>query len=333
MRFSVIVPVFDARRFIPMCLPTVVRAVHDHQAAELIVVDNGSTDGSYELLQREFGEAGRICRLPDVNIGRVRNHGAGLAAGDILAFLDADFSVPPDFLSRAERVFRDPEVAATGAHYVLPEDASRVERAWYSMHETPHDGFVHYIPSGDFMVRREAFDAVGGFSETLETGEDAEFCQRLRSKGYKIFESSGLAGVHHGNARTLGAFFRKEVWRGLGMFGTVGAGEVDKPTVMLFAFLGLLAAGVVGLTAGLARGHPVLGAGALFVCAMAAPIATAIYRWTRTGKVLYPLLSPVLYLAYYTARARALVTILAGPVRGPGRRRVPGSTATPEREP
>lgn len=315
MRFSVIIPVFNERLLIPRCLPTVVQTIREHGDAELIVVDNGSTDGSHELLERDYADVATLARLPGATIGAVRNHGARLARGSVLSFLDADFSIPSDYLRRAERVLEDIRVAATGAHYVLPDDASRVERAWFSMHPRREAGFVHYIPSGNFMVRREAFDRTGGFSETLETGEDAEFCLRLRDAGFRIFESSTLAGVHHGNAKTLPEFFRKEVWRGLGMFGTVGGGRLDKPTSMLFAFLALVAVGIVLLGMAIVRGDPWLGVGWFVAFALPVPFVTAAYRWRSGRRITYPFLSVVLYFVYYVARARALVSICRDALR------------------
>lgn len=309
MRFTVIVPVLNGREFIVSCLPTIIRAVQKHGDAELIVVDNGSTDGSYELLQRRFSGLAMVDRVTGVTVGGVRNFGASLASGEVLVFLDVDFSIPQDYLSRVERVLMDQDVTATGSHCILPDRPSRIEQAWNRMYPRSKDRFVHYIPSGSFVVRREAYLDAGGFSETLITGEDSEFCQRLRVKGYRIFEASALAAVHHGNAKTLASFFRKEVWRGLGMFGTVGKGELDKPTLMLLAFLGLSATGVLLLAVGVATGHPWLGLGALFACGLSVPVATAGYRWFRNGRITHPLMSVTLYFLYYAARARALVKI------------------------
>ena len=63
------------------------------------------------------------------------------------------------------------------------------------------------------VVRREAFDRVGGFDATLEACEDVDLCRRLRGAGFRIIGDERLHGIHHGDPPTLRALFRAERWR------------------------------------------------------------------------------------------------------------------------
>lgn len=303
-RVSVVVPVRNAMEFLPRCLPTIVEAVQHHGAAELIVVDNGSDDGSYELLKREFGDVAAILRLPAGSVGAVRNHGARHATGEFLAFIDADCMIPPDYLQRALAVLDRTEAAATGSWYALPPSPTRIEETWSDMHTGRGDGYVHVLPAGNLFVRRAAFDEIGGFHEGLLSGEDAELGQRLLEHGHRIYEAAEVRAVHLGNAKTSRAFLRQQVWHGLGMLGTVRRGSVDRPTVMLgFHIVFLLLAALVLVVGPL---HWAARLGAAGILASLVPALSAGYRGVQTGGLRRPLTAVWLYQLYYLARLIAL---------------------------
>jgi glycosyltransferase involved in cell wall biosynthesis len=64
---SVIVPILNSRRHLQESLDSIVNAIHQYGNAELILVDNGSTDGSFEIVNRDYGHA-RICQRDDVTV-------------------------------------------------------------------------------------------------------------------------------------------------------------------------------------------------------------------------------------------------------------------------
>jgi cellulose synthase/poly-beta-1,6-N-acetylglucosamine synthase-like glycosyltransferase len=71
-----------------------------------------------------------------------------------------------------------------------------------------------WLGSGNLVVRRSAFEAIGGFDTSLETCEDVDLCQRLVSRGGRIMAVDEMVNVHHGDPRTLSALFLGELWRG-----------------------------------------------------------------------------------------------------------------------
>jgi len=192
--------------------------------------------------------------------------------------------IPGDYFHRAAAVLAAGGADATGSRYALPTDPPPrwIERTWHELHWRPGDGYVPYVPAGNFIVSRAAFEAVGGFREALATGEDAELCQRLGAAGYRIYEAQSVVAEHLGNPKTLRAFFRQQVWHGLGQFGTVRRAALDKPVAMT-ALHGLLTlAGCAGLA---------LGPGPAGARVLAAAVLTAAARPPAPGAAA---LSPLL---------------------------------------
>ncbi len=307
-RVSIVVPLFNKAAFLAAALDSIVAASRAYGNAELIVIDHGSTDGSRELLGSRYAGDARIADVRGGTIAAVRNRGARTATGTVLSFIDADCVVPPDYFARLAEVLAATGATATGAEVVPPPSPTWVEDVWYRLHQRPTDGEQEWIGSANLAVVRDAFEAVGGFDERLVTGEDTALCQRLRDRGYRIYESKRLTAVHLDNAKTVGDFYRKEMWRGLGMFGTVRRGAIDKPTAMTAAHLGLCLTAILFLLAG-PWSLPARLAGALVLLA-AAPTATLAYRWRRGGSLGHPLQALLLYEVYYAARSAALARLL-----------------------
>ena len=208
---SFVVPVRNDARRLRRCLETI-RTTSSHLAAEIIVVDNGSTDGS-AAVARELGV--RVIDLPNERVAALRNAGARLATGTLVAFIDADHELAPGWAAAAVAMLDDPGVAAAGAQYHAPADGTWVQRMYDNFRR--HDrGFrsADWLPSGNLVVRRSTFEEVGGFDTSLETCEDVDLCQRLRARGWRLVEADGLRSVHLGDPATLRALFLGELWRG-----------------------------------------------------------------------------------------------------------------------
>jgi hypothetical protein len=231
--------------------------------------------------------------------------GARQSTADILAFIDSDCLIDATYLLRAWDVLKATGAAATGSKHQLPEDpVGWIEGTWHALHLRPEDGWANYIPSGNLVVRREAFEEVGGFDPTLQTGEDAEFCQRLNAGGDRVYSSSRVSARHLGNPKTILAFVRRERWHGLGMLGTLRGNPLDKVfwltachilAVLTAAYLvGLRGAGAAPAALGLAE---------------AAPAAALIFRWAQQRRIVRPFRSLVLYNLYVWARAGSLAAL------------------------
>jgi GT2 family glycosyltransferase len=181
---------------------------------ELIVADNGSTDGSAEVAARA---GATVLTLPGLRVGALRNRGADAAHGQILAFVDADHEIDPAWITCAVAALQDETVAAAGTLCEPPSPGTWVQRGYDQLRRrVPGVRRVEWLGSGNVAIRREVFRAAGGFDETLSTCEDVDLCRRIRQQGWAVVSDSRMRSVHHGDPSTLAALFWGELWRARG---------------------------------------------------------------------------------------------------------------------
>ena len=189
VRFSVIVPVYNAGAFLHRCLQSL--AASEFRDYECIVVDDASTDDT-----RAVAERFRVRLLAlDANGGpaRARNRGAECAQGEILVFIDSDVCVHPDTLSRFDVHFRTYESAdaVIGSYDDTPADPGFVSQYKNLFHHYVHQRSrpeANTFWAGCGAVRRQVFLQVGGFDESYRRPsiEDIELGYRLRANGHAI---------------------------------------------------------------------------------------------------------------------------------------------------
>jgi GT2 family glycosyltransferase len=245
---SVIVPVRDGARFLTESLPPLLAALP--AGASLLVVDDGSKDGSAEVA--------RALGAPVLGVetsrgpAAARNRGAAEAAGDIFVFLDADVRVHDDTLERLTAPLQD---LAVGASFGSYDDRPRA-RSLISLYKNLAHHFVHQRSSeeaatfwaGCGAVRRTAFEAVGGFDERYlrPSIEDVELGYRLRAAGQRI-RLVREAQVTHLKRWTLGSWLRSDLFgRAIPWARLVRAGR-PLPKDLNFTAADRLASGLVAL--------------------------------------------------------------------------------------
>lgn len=194
---SVIIPSYRSTKTLAACLDAVF--AQTVRPLEVIVVDDASPDGSSTIARRY------PCRviIQPVNRGvsAARNTGAAASRGSVLFFVDADIALAPDALAAALReLAADPSCALVQGIYdrePLFADG-RVELA-KTLHEhywrSRAAGVVTVTLFALTAVRRQVFEAIGGFAEELRDGEDIEFGTRLPA-GWRIRMSAAVRGRH-----------------------------------------------------------------------------------------------------------------------------------------
>lgn len=142
---------------------------------EVVVVDNGSTDATVSVAA---SAGARVVSEPARNIARARNRGARAASEDVLVFVDADTLVPPAFFAATVEALRD-ESCIGGAADTLYKPRRRTVRLYLQLWRVI--GLVGGMAQGAAQfVRRDTFEAIGGYDESLWMGEDVDFYWRLK---------------------------------------------------------------------------------------------------------------------------------------------------------
>lgn len=305
-----VVPSYDDQAFLRRTLPAFLAAVDVHGRAELVLVDNGSTEPLSSAVPSN--DRLRMVRVDRSTIGGARNAGAAVAAGRVLVFCDADCLVPADHLVRCRELLAEEGVAAVGNDPRPVSGGSWIESAWHALHAAPRRSRLpdRDIPAANLAVTATAFRAVGGFDPELMTGEDAELCQRLRRSGHRLLYTPEFDVVHLGVPRTVGDFFRRNVWHGLGMFGTARGNWLDKPTV---AMLLHILATAIGLALFSRSGLPE-GAAYVMGSQVVMPLAAVLARCRQSGgcALSNAMAGIFLYWVYLWARALSLLLIGLG---------------------
>lgn len=180
-RISVIIPVYNADRFIAEAIESVL--VQQPAPVDIICVDDGSTDGSAAVVQ-SFGAAVRYVRQENRGPAAARNAAFPYVTGDFVAFLDADDVYPPEKFARQLAYFdADPtlDIVFGKAEYVFM-DGSQPER----YHFPDGNQTVWNILLGAGLIRSAVFGRIGLFDETLRMGEDLDWYNRAKEQGLRI---------------------------------------------------------------------------------------------------------------------------------------------------
>jgi glycosyltransferase involved in cell wall biosynthesis len=199
MNISAIIPAYNAAKEVKECL--VALAASSERVAEIVVVDDGSTDDTAAVA---VAGGARVIRQ-DRNRGpaAARNLGATQARGDVILFVDADVAVAPDAVARIARLLAtSPDVAAVFGSYDTHPRASGVVSQYRNLlhhyvHQHGNDEASTFW-AGCGAVRRVAFAAVGGFDvgDAWRSIEDIELGYRLRRAGYRVRLDKNLRATH-----------------------------------------------------------------------------------------------------------------------------------------
>jgi glycosyltransferase involved in cell wall biosynthesis len=215
---SVIIPCFNARRWVAETVASALQPCAE--SVEVIVVDDGSTDGSAEVVRRLCPPV-RLVSTPNRGVSHARNLGVSLARGEYLVFLDADDLLAAGKLDRQLRLLRE-----TGADVVYgnwqclrpgPDGtfgpAEMVER---TMERDPEIELLtnFWCPTGAYLYRRAIVERVGGFSPRLPVIQDARLALDCALHGARFVHDAGLSCLYRAHVedsvstRSRAAFLR-----------------------------------------------------------------------------------------------------------------------------
>lgn len=203
---SVVIPVYNDRERLELCLAALERQTYRRDRYEVIVVDNGSTQPLEDLLDR-FRI--RLEREPKVGSYAARNRGIAVAGGDVLAFLDSDCVPRSDWIERAvAAVERNPSCGMiAGGVDLLVRDFNRPnavelyeQRTRFRQQENLERR--RYAPTANLITRRAVIDDIGAFDDRFRSSGDFEWGRRVFAAGYQQVYADDVR-VTHPARRTL----------------------------------------------------------------------------------------------------------------------------------
>ncbi len=225
MEISVIIPTFNNRDVLRETLRALQRQTFPHDAYELVVADDGSTDGTAEMVETMRGPVSiRYMTQPNLGRSAARNLGARAAQGRILLFIDSDIWATPEVLA-SHHWHYPPGVGRLGVQgRSLTHPDARTTLFMKTRDITPdltirrrHNLSPVHINARNFSILRAEFESVGGFDERF-TGyglEDIELAVRLQARGV-VFDYEPDALSYHYHAETFDGLRRKMLQMGAG---------------------------------------------------------------------------------------------------------------------
>jgi len=217
---SIIVPTFNGEKKLARLLPSLLNQSYPRDRYEIIVVDNNSTDGtaafvrSFDVVRYEFYDRVQTSYA-------ARNHGIGVARGEILAFTDDDCEADPHWLANAVQWFAHSDVGGVAGRILGGETDNDIAR-WQSrrkhldMHPDLETSPRPHVVTANVLYRREAFDRVGLFRESMISSGDWDFACRVAADGRYRFRAAPDATVRHFHREDLRSLFQVNLRYGYG---------------------------------------------------------------------------------------------------------------------
>lgn len=200
MNISVIIPAFNAEKTIKTNIDAVKSQINLQHQVEVIVVDDGSTDSTPEILNRISGI--RVIKQQNRGPAAARNAGAMASTGEILVFTDSDTVPHRDWLQFLVEPFSDSTIMATGGTYTIANTGSQLAELIQKEIEHRHasyGSFIKFAGTYNLAVRESLFAEINGFDESYRraSGEDNDLCYRILRCGHQIRYVAEAKVAHH----------------------------------------------------------------------------------------------------------------------------------------
>jgi len=215
---SIIIPVFNQAEYTKKCMESIVMNTPG-ELYEVVIIDNGSTDETKELLKCLAGDVKIITNKVNMGFAKACNQGAKVASGKYLLFLNNDTQVQQHWLQPlVNTVENNLEIGAVGSKLLYPD--GKVQHAGVIiieqknkvsllprhvfMGDYPSDVPIEYpmffqaVTAACLLIKKNIFDSVDGFNEAYWNGsEDVDLCFKIRQAGYKIAYEPKSVVIHH----------------------------------------------------------------------------------------------------------------------------------------
>ncbi len=210
MKLSIIVPLYNKEKEIKHTLDTLFN--QSFSDFEVIIVNDGSTDNSAEIVKAYHNEKIRLFNQVNGGAATARNKGVELAKSEWVAFLDADDEWKSNYLAKVVNAIEEyPEAVLIGTNYEIIEDGERVVLD-YPMIGKGTEVLKNYFISGReytplwtsaVVMKKDVFQQLGGFPMECKTCEDVDLWCKVALTGQIIYINEPLAVYNRGNVSML----------------------------------------------------------------------------------------------------------------------------------
>lgn len=297
---SVVIPAYNAAETLVACLAALRRQTVPLDPAEIVVVDDGSEDGT-AAIPEAFGV--RLIRQAHENQAVARNRGAWATSGEVILFTDADCEPAPDWVERMIAPFADPSIAGVKGRYrtkqrgLVPRFIQHeFELKYEQLRRASHLDFIDGYAAA---YRREPFTRLGGFNPRYPPVEDIELSFRAARCGYRLAFASD-AVVYHRHRETVADFARTKaraatLWVDVYRAHPAKLGTDSRQPRLVLAQIGLAAAGIAFGIAGVGVRPARLAAALAWVGLLISslPVAARAVRTDPAVAAVVPLLTSV----------------------------------------
>lgn len=205
IRYSIIIPTHNRVASLQRCIESLLHQDVDRETYEIIVVNDGSTDGTASYLQSLSPDVSiRSITIPNSGPSLARNRGAQIAFGDILVFTDDDCTHPRTWLRDVDSVLTAKRAVAVGGsvqNRIPDNDLTAVYEEttrFFARRMNRKEGKALFLTTNNFAVLRSVFQKYGGFDERFYLGAmDREFATRLVAAGEVVYYAPEIVVEHY----------------------------------------------------------------------------------------------------------------------------------------
>lgn len=224
MQVSIVVPTYNRLDQLQRCVDALQSLDYDVDRHEICIVNDGSSDGTREFLDERAETVPNLTVIHQENEGvaAARNAGIEASEGEFVFCTDDDCMVPKDWVQRHLRHHRERDIDGVNGRQ-WPTDMTIVEAFKIAIYWDEHSeesvltdpNSVVGATTNNLSYRREVFETVGGFDESLRRGSDPEHSKRVLEAGFTILNDPSLR-VSHMKRDSLSSFLRNAYRQGKG---------------------------------------------------------------------------------------------------------------------
>lgn len=204
---SIVIPMYNAEKYIESVLDAILSQNYD-APIEVIVVNDGSTDRSLEIVKRFLDSGVKIIDQENQGAVKATNNGFQEAKHDFLCSIDSDVVLHQGWFSKVMPEFDDNSVAAVQGYYKTAPNISFLARMMGYDVEARYDAIeskvVTQVCTGDTVYRKSAIEEVGLFDPGFTYGYDNDMSYRLQNSGYKLIFKKDALCDHYWKADFMG---------------------------------------------------------------------------------------------------------------------------------